>query len=291
MKAMTNKWKWALTEKLNRWVLYPQRMVIRKLISDDQNYLVSKKYVRLQEKALVELLYPFCQQHPSYFGPVEKEKIHDAVIAYKKLHKNRPIVENKGGSDFNSGLWVFLVAFLKQPDLIIDSGTFRGASAWLMKMACPNAEIHSFDIEHNYLSYRHPGVTYHLKDWSELPLTGHQKKSLIFFDDHINQAQRVKEAHQRGFHQLLFDDNFSVLNIYATGMPALPTLDMVMDERLEDGEVLEWMRNGILRKFVCEKNIMREARALIKNYAILPELGTVTRYSLQSGLSLVELKN
>ncbi len=281
--------KWTLVEKLNQHVLYKQRLVIRKLISDDKNYLLSPKLERLQEQALAQVMFECFSKHPSFLGAVKLESILESIVECKKFYKNRNLVENKGGSSFNGAVWLYVVAKIMQPEIIIDSGTFRGFSALTMKTAAPKAEVHSFDIEHRHLSYKHPDISYHMKDWSDFKIEAGNKRSLIFFDDHVSQARRVIEASKRGFKKLLFDDNFPATQLYATGVPAIPTLDMVMDERIEDGELLEWVRNGIPKKFICDKKIMNQAKDLIKDYAILPELSLVNGYGLQSGMSLAEL--
>ncbi len=64
--------------------------------------------------------------------------------------------------------------------------------------------------------------------------------ALAFFDCHVNQARRVREAYERGFRWLIFDDNAPADRLYGYGLPGLPTIDMVLDTTLIDGDVLGW---------------------------------------------------
>jgi hypothetical protein len=88
----------------------------------------------------------------------------------------------------------------------------------------------------------------------------------------------------------LFDDNFPVFNLYATGGVPLPTLAMVMDDSLTDGEEIRWMRHGKTFTYRFDINHVSEARKLIKRYLPLPDLTSVTRYSPPSGMTYVELE-
>ena len=67
------------------------------------------------------------------------------LAAFLAVHGRRPLAENKGGSGLNDSLWLFLVARLLDPVLLVESGTWRGQSAWLFRQACPAAEIVTFD--------------------------------------------------------------------------------------------------------------------------------------------------
>lgn len=215
-----------------------------------------------------------------------------AVAAFFALYPGRPVRDNKGGSGFNDSLWIYLVARLLAPSLIVESGVHRGHSTWLLRQACPAAEIESFDIDLSRLVYRDPAARRHERDWLEAPLeTGQPDQALIFFDDHISQARRVIEAHDRGFRRLLFDDNFPAEALFATGGPPLPTIDMVLDEALEPGQEIAWKRNGKRYSTTLDGAEVAKARTLIARVLRLPELGPVTRHPLGSGLTFVELRD
>ena len=216
--------------------------------------------------------------------------IDDAVAAFFDVFPDRPVVDNKGGSGFNDSLWLFLMARLLAPRLIVESGTFRGHSAWLFRQACPEAAIHSFDVNPDQLRHRDPATSYHIGDWAGADLPPIDAGTTLgFFDDHISHAKRMVEAHARGFRLLLFDDNFPAWSLYATGGPPVPTLAMIMDETLAFGRTLSWTRNGKTYAYTYEAAHVGNARSLIADYAVLPDLAPVTRYPPGSGLSVVRL--
>ena len=80
-----------------------------------------------------------------------------------------------------------------QPKFIVESGVALGAGTWILEQACPQAVIHSVDVDLSNLQYRSSRVTYHdrdinLIDWSALP----SDDTLFFIDDHQNALERLK---------------------------------------------------------------------------------------------------
>ena len=214
----------------------------------------------------------------------------DAVSAFLALYPERPVKDNKGGSQFNDSLWIFVAARLLAPRLIVESGVFQGHSSWLLRQACPEAEIRSFDIDLSRLVYRDTAGHLTEADWTTARLPPvDPADALILFDDHISQARRVAEAHDRGFRRLLFDDNFPAETLYATGGPPVPTIDMVLDPALAADQVITWRRKGKEYSYRLNGAEVDQARALIGQVLRLTELGPVTRHSLGSGLTLVDL--
>jgi hypothetical protein len=213
-----------------------------------------------------------------------------AVDAFFALYASRPIADNAGGSGFNDSLWLFTTARLLAPALIVESGVYRGHSSWLLRRAAPAAVLHSIDIDLGQCGWRDEAIAYHQGDWSELTLrapTG--GAALCFFDDHVSQAQRIREAHERGFRTLLFGDDVSAETLYATGRPPVPTVTMILDKTLLAGERIEWLRGGIARSYIVDAEDIASARRLIRRAAPMPDLAPITRYRPQSGLTLVTL--
>jgi hypothetical protein len=212
------------------------------------------------------------------------------VEEFFSVYESRPIQDNAGGSRFNDSLWLFLLARLFSPCLIMESGTYKGHSSWIFHRACPAAEIHSFDVDSSQLAYRVPTVRYHQGDWTEEAFPALDgKRALAYFDDHISQAQRVGEAYLRGFRWLIFDDNFPAHNLYATGGPPVPTLAMITDPALTFGTEIRWQRHGRSHRYLYRKEDVAGAKDLIDRYVVLPELAQITRYNPQSGLTIVKL--
>ncbi|MGE5147159.1 MAG: hypothetical protein ACM3N5_10440, partial [Candidatus Eiseniibacteriota bacterium] len=171
-----------------------------------------------------------------------------AVDAFFALYPKRPIADNSGGSGFNDSLWLFTTARLLAPALLVESGVYKGQSSWLLRQAAPDAKLHAIDLDLAQRGWQDGAIAYHQGDWSELDLRAPAHgNALCFFDDHVSQARRIREAHARGFRTLLFGDDVAAETLYATGRPPLPTVSMILDDSLADGERLAWLRGGIER--------------------------------------------
>ncbi|KAG6484752.1 hypothetical protein ZIOFF_053277 [Zingiber officinale] len=102
------------------------------------------------------------------------------------------------GFDHSFGLW-FMARWLK-PDLMIESGAFKGHSTWVLRQAMPETWIIS-------LSPRHPENV----DWGSVLMKrgiSDLSQVLVFFDDHQNELKRLKHALNAGFQHLIFEDNY-----------------------------------------------------------------------------------
>jgi hypothetical protein len=220
----------------------------------------------------------------------EAARVADAVDAFFALYPDRPVADNSGGSGFNDSLWLFTAARLLAPALIVESGVYKGQSSWLLRQAVPGAALHCVDLDLSQRRWRDDGIAYHEGDWSELTLEAPAgRPALCFFDDHVSQARRIREAHARGFRTLLFGDDVAAETLYATGRPPLPTASMILDETLADGERIEWLRGGVVRHYIVDAADMASARRLIRHARPMPDLAPITRYRPQSGLTLVTL--
>ncbi|KAG6480869.1 hypothetical protein ZIOFF_057457 [Zingiber officinale] len=97
------------------------------------------------------------------------------------------------GFDHSFGLW-FMARWLK-PDLMIESGAFKGHSTWVLRQAMPETWIIS-------LSPRHPENV----DWGSVLMKrgiSDLSQVLVFFDDHQNELKRLKQALTAGFQHLI----------------------------------------------------------------------------------------
>ena len=83
---------------------------------------------------------------------------------------------------------------------------------------------------------------YHERDWMTLDLQAAPRMTpaLIYFDDHVDQWRRVREAAARGFRYLIFDDSLPSLALHNDGWAAAPTIDMLFEDGLGDGEEIHW---------------------------------------------------
>lgn len=201
-----------------------------------------------------------------------------------------PVRQQSGGSGVNAALILWVLARAIRPTLIIESGVLRGFTSWVLRQAAPEAEIHSFDISLSELRFRTPRVHYHEADWMAVNLeTPVSDPSLVFFDDHVDQWQRIREAAGRGFRYLVFDDNLPTNALHGDGNAAYPTVDMLFDDELPDGELIDWQTECGRFSFRYDRSLALATRRLVRNCMRLPSLNLCTGYS-PANLTLVEIE-
>ncbi|PKA61208.1 hypothetical protein AXF42_Ash006105 [Apostasia shenzhenica] len=154
------------------------------------------------------------------------KELRKGLEEFVPIYESRPIKNNLHGMGFDHsfGLW-FMARWLK-PDLMIESGAFKGHSTWVLRQAMPDTPIISLSPRHpeKYLkkgpAYVDGNCTYFAgKDfvdfgsvkWGSV-LQKHGvsdfSRVLVFFDDHQNELKRLKQALKVGFHHLIFEDNY-----------------------------------------------------------------------------------
>jgi hypothetical protein len=124
------------------------------------------------------------------------------------LYSERPLQSNPGGMGISHmfATWIFLRE--ADPELVVESGVWKGQSTWLMERAT-TADIVSIDLMPAYREYHSPRATYsdidfaHM-DWSKAP----KAKTVLFFDDHVNQFRRLLQGRAWGFGNFIFEDNY-----------------------------------------------------------------------------------
>lgn len=134
-----------------------------------------------------------------------------SLESFSVLYSQRPIKENRGGMGFNHSFALWWILKRLQPNLVIESGVWKGHSTWIIEKAVPDSQIMSFDISFANLTYKSTNACYFKNDfrfhnWNEHNL----QNSVIFFDDHQNTYQRILQAYFLGFRKILFEDNYPV---------------------------------------------------------------------------------
>jgi len=205
----------------------------------------------------------------------------DDAHRFYRAYLASPFRSRFGGSRFNNLFALYAVAKAYDPEIILDSGTYEGASAWALRSGCPSANLLSFDIDLKRLLQRSEGVTYVERDWAEYirpgdPLT--KKKILAYFDDHVDQARRLLEAGERSVEVAIFDDDFPVTSFaeMAHGGAALPKIEFVLDDDLRSTDVLRWTANGRDHEWMVNAAYLDRARAAILDTDRMPQTAFVT---------------
>lgn len=209
----------------------------------------------------------------------EKFDAGSASAEFFELWLDTPFRSQQGGSRFNNLLWLFLIARSYQPTLIIDSGTYRGASAWALSLAVPAAQTLSFDIDLTQLALRVPCVRYIESDWSDHTIEiNADARVLTYFDDHVDQIRRVIEASDVGCHVAIFDDDFPITSFYAMAPSAsvLPKIEFALDRELADGQVLEWISRGERLSIKIDRAYLDRGLARIRDTERLPNTSLIT---------------
>lgn len=137
------------------------------------------------------------------------DEMRQALPLFAILYESRPIRDNQGGmrAPHMFALWFFLRHF--QPESIIESGVWKGQGTWLIEQACPKARIFSIDPALENRRYISRRGRYFKKDfarlrWHEL----NPEKTLVFFDDHQNALERIRQCRRLGFRRMIFEDNY-----------------------------------------------------------------------------------
>jgi len=123
---------------------------------------------------------------------------------------------NMGGTGFMHQFYLWSLVRALKPKHIIESGAYNGLGTWQLRQAAPDAQVivlspktpHIYVDQHNDSRYF---TDAHFRDFSSINwacVDGLDRAStVVFIDDHQSGYRRMLEAHARGFHHLIFDDN------------------------------------------------------------------------------------
>ena len=146
-------------------------------------------------------------KYPDWF---ERLELVNLLEEFKKIYEKRPIKNNIGGMLSTHMFYVWITAKELNPKLIVDSGTYKGQSAWLLKEACPKAKIISFDPIAKYREISCEGVEYESCDFSEYDWSEITNDALGLFDDNQNAYTRLQQCKWFGFKNVIFEDNYPI---------------------------------------------------------------------------------
>lgn len=226
---------------------------------------------------------------PTRLGAASTFDARAQVTSFLAAYSERPVRDNDGGSGFHSLFWIHMVAAMLAPRKIVESGVWKGQSTWTLRRACPQSDIFSFDVDLAGLEHTDPGASYTEADWTAVEMVG-DDRDLAFFDCHVNHGRRLHEAHSRGFRWVLVDDDAPAGRLYGFGRPPVPTVAMLTDNRLRDGDVLAWKWRGADREYTFREADAHGARELIEEAWHLPDVATPTMYGGFSFMTLVRLR-
>lgn len=276
--------KASLIRTLNRRVLPRWRLVLRKSDKGGDDLPLPGLFRERLIDAAAGLLDPFL--HQAQFGIAARPLIEEFLEVYAR----RPVRDNAGGTALNGSLVLYALVRTLKPTQIVESGSWKGHTAWLFRQAAPDARIVTCDIEHENLEHREPGIEYRLGDWMTFgDLKADGPGALAFFDDHVSHAQRLREAHGRGFRTIILDDDVPAEALFVTGDPPAPTAAMLADPAILPGTEIAWTYRGRSFHHVVTTEALA-TRALIAERLPAPDLSPATWQSRHNGISLMRLR-
>lgn len=196
---------------------------------------------------------------------LDRDRARACVAEFCELYRSRPIVHNALGMGFNHCFATWFLLREMQPKLVVESGVWRGQSTWLIEQAVPAAEIVAIDPVPEARVYTSPRARYETADFSRLDWSrADVGEAVVFFDDHQNAYERLKDMHWLGFRHAIFEDNYpcgegdfySLRHIQA-GF-GHPHLQMSPAYSATPREIAKrWLVEPILRKFgAAQKKIV-----------------------------------
>jgi hypothetical protein len=201
-----------------------------------------------------------------------------------------PVHQDTGGGGFSAAMLLWVIGRMLKPELVVESGVFRGFTTWVFRQASPQARQYAFDISFAERQRVETGVEYHEHDWMSVPLQAPGGASaLIYFDDHVDQWRRIREAAARGFRYLVFDDSLPSTALHNDGWAAAPTMDMLFESDIADGEEIRWRTECGPFTHRYDAAQATETRALVRHHVRLPDLRFVFGYA-PANLVLVALR-
>lgn len=222
-------------------------------------------------------------------------RVRTAIERFYREYLDSPFRVQVAGCRFNNLLWLYLLSYAIRPTVIVDSGTYRGASAWALSLGSPDSPGYSFDIDLSRLKLRRPGVRYIQADWTTFDMrTCDTSRGLCYFDDHTDQIGRLIQAAGRGIPFVIFDDDLRVTAyapMWEIWIPQLelPKIEFALDDRLRDKEIISWSYRGHTLTWQVDRAYLDRGRAAIQATERLPDTSPITGIG-QTPYRLVALK-
>jgi hypothetical protein len=154
-------------------------------------------------------------QHINQIGELSwgYSEMRDAIAEFMELYSNRPVSLNDGGmkTPHMFATW-FMLKKLK-PEIVIESGVWKGQGTWLIEQALPDAKLYCIDLNLGYREFISESATYFEQDFEIIDWSFIESKdrALLFFDDHQNALNRIRKGKILGFKHFIFEDNYPAL--------------------------------------------------------------------------------
>ena len=130
------------------------------------------------------------------------------IEIFSSIYKERPIKNNIGGMMFPHMFAFYFILKKIKPDFVVESGVYKGQSTWLIERTLPNTNILSIDLNFSNIVYKSKKAKYSTTDFKYQDFSKLTKNSLVFFDDHQNALDRLKQSKNFKFKHMVYEDNY-----------------------------------------------------------------------------------
>lgn len=255
----------------------------------DPAYSYTKKETYRQNlyEELAEIARGFFSDDIFHMNP--ELNLQNEIKSFFSLYRKRKYTDNTSGSGFHNAFWLFLFCKMFHPELIVESGVWKAHTTWLFEQACPQAAVVGFDRNLSRVEYQNLSADLFEYDWGDHQFNSpNPEKSLVFFDCHVNHAQRILEAKEKGFKHLLFDDNPPVHKIFSD-IPGIPTASMLYHNQGLEEEEITWCWHDREVQRLIDPLQVQEAAKLIRIHKYFPDVGGPSRYGGYAFLTYVQI--
>jgi hypothetical protein len=219
------------------------------------------------------------------------EIIRKEVLMFYKIFKNFSI-PLQGGMGFNNLLQLFISIKVLKPEIIIESGVWRGCGTYFIEKAMgKKTKLFCFDISFRKLKYKSKDAKYIEKDLTNflLKLEKKNKKVMVIFDDHVSHHKRISLSLKKKIDFIFLDDDCSSKSIHVDFEPPIPSAKMIFQNNYFNGEI-KWVNRN--RHFKLRTGLKKNYKIIKDRYSYLPfsNLRMTTGYDNYSECCLLKLK-
>jgi hypothetical protein len=181
---------------------------------------------------------------PGFKTGIDRDEcVHNFLSSFEAAKKQNLI--SYGGIPEKNYLALSLISQLLNPTVYVESGFYKGCSMLAASEAKNLKCIIGFDPNHSSFEATLPkylDVKLLKTDFSEYTFEDQDlSSSLLYFDDHINTAQRIIQASNKGFKNLIFDDSLGLMGSVQRVYPSLPSLFFINHVNdLSEDDIIHW---------------------------------------------------
>jgi len=186
---------------------------------------------------------------------VDFDSYYENLLVAKDSH-----LFQKGGIEVKDHINLFVILKILDVSFYIESGVFTGSSLHAALTALEPQDVYGIDPNlKNLNGLVKDMITNRIEtvnDFEKLNFTQFANNKIVYFDDHIDTADRMSSALNKGFNYAIFDDSTGFEGIGQRQYPALPTLGMLESlSVLQAGDEFAWsvpvsgFRNRLKRIF------------------------------------------